>query len=194
MTFFSLTCDIFTHIVDTCGHCQAHEEKFESYWTGSTMGTGSFIMRPRPDSAKMTKITLDRVLQDSRALSLLEKYLQRTRALDVLQFWLEVEAFQNTGWKANAVLGINSGVPRKVEQVFGIGQAQFEASEMETKNEVLVSFFEHVLRRQYELRRKGKKWNSREFAWIFSELFDCLGSSMPLDTTTMNAMYVKGEG
>ena len=76
------------------------------------MGTGSFIMRPRPDSAKMTKITLDRVLQDSRALSLLEKYLQRTRALDVLQFWLEVEAFQNTGWKANAVLGINSGVRR----------------------------------------------------------------------------------
>ena len=94
---------------------------------------------------------------------------------------MEIEAFQNTGWKANSVLGINSGVPRKVEQVFGIGRAQFEETEMASRSDVLISFFEHVLRRQYELRRKGKKWNSREFARIFSELFDCLGSRYERD-------------
>ena len=65
-------------------------------------------------------ISLERVLQSSKAFELFWKFANVKHVSEQLRFWIEVERFQNSDWKAFKVLGIEQnsseeGVSPKLE-------------------------------------------------------------------------------
>ena len=72
-----------------------------SFATGTVNGVGSFIFHPKNlrDRAVRDEMTLDRVLQNQKALVDFLSFLEESGQQDLLLFWLDAEAYQNLSWK-----------------------------------------------------------------------------------------------
>ena len=96
-----------------------------SFNTGTVNGRGHFLShnRAQRNATIVSEMTLEWVLQDSRALPLFRQWLARRNSAALLHFWIDVEAFQNLSWKPAGVLGIHqtsrSSDARMAESVTG---------------------------------------------------------------------------